>query len=344
MAELRQNMATKQWVIIATERARRPEEFADWSHSSVVAALPAHDPHCPFCVGNEEGDGMELLRIPALPAPWKVRVVKNRFPALDQHGERLRHFDGVYRSISGVGYHEVVVETPQHNVSPAQLGTEEMALVFDAFQARGMVMATDERIEHVIYFKNHGPRAGTSLLHPHSQIIGLPMVPYDVRARDEEARRYFDDTGACVYCVMLQHELQDGGRVIAENEDYVAFLPYAALSPFHIWILPREHQSSFLTVSPVSLRRLAALLCDLLGRLHGGLNDPDYNVVLRSAPVKAWCADHLHWYVSLIPRVTQTAGFELGSGMYINTALPEHSAAFLRSLRSSHSPEVYPIG
>ncbi|MFZ2488295.1 MAG: galactose-1-phosphate uridylyltransferase [Anaerolineae bacterium] len=331
MSELRQNMATKQWVIIATERARRPEEFADWSQSPGDTALLPYDPHCPFCVGNEEGPDMELLRLPESD-PWQVRVVKNRYPALDQHGARVREFDGIHRSISGVGYHEVVIESPLHNTAAALMSAEELELVLLAFQMRGAMMAQDDRIEHVIYFKNHGPRAGTSLVHPHSQIIGLPMVPYDVRERDEEARRYFDDTGSCVYCAMLQDELQDRRRVIVENDDFVAFLPYAALSPFHIWILPRQHHASFLTASFTALHKLAEIVRTLLRRLYIGLNDPDYNIVIRSAPVKAWCADHLHWYVSLIPRVTQTAGFELGSGMYINTALPEDSAAFLRSV------------
>ena len=332
MSELRQNMATKQWVIIATERARRPEEFVDWSQRPVHEALPAYDAHCPFCVGNEEGPEMETLRLPRDSEQWQVRVVRNKFPALSQEGDRLREFDGVHRSISGVGYHEVVIEAPQHNTTPALIDADRLSQVLIAFQMRGVVMSLDDRIEHVIYFKNHGVRAGTSLLHPHSQIIALPVVPYDVRARDEEARRYFDDTGCCVYCAMLEDELRDQRRVIAENEDYVAFLPYAALSPFHVWIVPREHHSSFLMVSPVSLHRLADVVGDVLRRMYYGLNDPDYNIVIRTAPVKAWYADHLHWYVSLIPRVSQTAGFELGSGMYINTALPEDSAAFLRSL------------
>jgi UDPglucose--hexose-1-phosphate uridylyltransferase len=332
MPEIRQNMATKQWVIISTERARRPEDFVDRSRPPSNEVLPEHDPDCPFCVGNEEGPDMEVLRLPEGDGPWQVRVVKNKYPALRLEGDRERSFDGVHRQISGVGYHEVVVESPLHNASPALLPAEDIGLFLSAFQMRGVVMAMDDRIEHVIYFKNHGPRAGTSLVHPHSQIIGLPVVPYDVRARDEEARRYFDDTGQCVYCDMLAHEIQDRRRVIAENDDYVAFVPYAALSPLHVWILPREHHSSYLMVSPVSIGMLAEISRDILQRLYHGLNDPDYNIVLRSAPVKAWYADHLHWYVSLIPRVTQSAGFELGSGMYINTALPEESAAFLRSV------------
>ena len=332
MAEIRQNLATKRWVIIATERSRRPEEFADWSQRPIMESLPERDPNCPFCPGNEEGDGMEMLRLPASDAPWQLRVVRNKFPALDLEGERQRRYDGVYRWISGVGYHEVVVESRKHNMCPALESRENLARTLTAFQMRGVVMSHDPRIEHIIYFKNHGPRAGTSLIHPHCQIIGLPMVPYEVRSRNEEARRFFDDTGRCVYCTMLQDEVREGSRIVAENPQYVAFLPYAALSPFHIWLLPREHQSNFLVVSERGLEGLADIVRTVLRKLYYGLNDPDYNVVLKTAPVKEWHSEYLHWYVTIIPRVTQTAGFELGSGMFINTALPEDSAAFLRSI------------
>ncbi|MEA3334459.1 MAG: galactose-1-phosphate uridylyltransferase [Chloroflexota bacterium] len=334
MSEIRQNMATKQWVIIASERAKRPEDFADWSRSRPMADVPVYDPECPFCPGNEEGPEMEVLRLPEGESDWQLRVVKNKYPALNLDGQRVRQFDGVHRRISGVGYHEVVIETREHNTSLATQTIEEVSRTFQAFQMRGKEIALDDRIEHIIYFRNHGPHAGTSLVHPHSQIIGLPVVPFNVRSRMEEAQRYFDDTGICVYCAMLKDEVKSGQRVVVENEDYVAFLPYAALSPFHIWILPKEHQFSYLMVSPRAIDTLAEITRDVLGRLYVGLNDPDYNIVLRSAPAKVWYADYLHWYLSLIPRVTQSAGFELGSGMFINTALPEDSAEFLRSVKT----------
>lgn len=333
MSEIRQNMATKEWVIIATERARRPEEFADWSQRNPDAETSVYDAGCPFCPGNEEGPDVEVLRLPES-GPWKLRVVKNKYAALSLEGERLRQFDGVHRLISGVGYHEVVIESRQHNTSPALAPGEDLVRTFHSFQMRGIAMTQDQRIEHIIYFKNHGPRAGTSLQHPHSQIIGMPVVPFTVRNRTEEARRFFDDTGDCVYCTMLKDELASGERVVTENDDFVAFLPYAASSPFHTWILPREHQSTFLTVSRKCLQSLAEMLQDLLRKLYFGLNDPDYNFILRSAPVKEWHSDYLHWYVTIVPRVTQSAGFELGSGMFINTALPEESARFLRAIEA----------
>lgn len=331
MAEIRQNMATKEWVIIATERAKRPEEFVDRLRRPELEDLPPWDADCPFCAGNEEGAEMEVLRMPAV-GDWKLRVVKNKYPALDRDGDWSRSFDGVHRVIAGVGYHEIVVETPEHNAYLAAQPEADIERTLHAFQLRGIAMAQDDRVEHVIYFKNHGLRAGTSLLHPHSQIIGLPVVPYNVRSRIEEGRRYFDDTGSCVYCAMLEDELHHRERVVVENDAFVAFLPYAAFSPFHLWIMPRHHSSNFLPVADGELQELAAILKQVLSKLFHGLNDPDYNFMLRSAPLKDWHADYTHWYMTIVPRVTQTAGFELGTGMFINTALPEESAAFLRSV------------
>jgi UDPglucose--hexose-1-phosphate uridylyltransferase len=325
--ELRQNMATKEWVVIATERAKRPEQFVVES-GELTEERPQWDAKCPFCPGNEE-PSLEIERIPA-EGPWQVRVIRNKFAALDRDGERTRSFDGVNRRMSGVGYHEVLVESPLHNTCPGLEPPEVVALMMKTFQRRGRVLAKDPRIEHLIYFKNHGERAGTSLAHPHTQMIGLPMVPQDIRARTEEARRYFDDTGECVFCRMVADELKDGSRIVEETDRFAAFVPFAAPSPFHTWIVPRRHEPSFLAATEEEMDDLGRVLRRVLGRLYEGLHDPDYNYVIRSSPVDDAGQDHLHWYVTLIPRVTRTAGFELGSGMYINTALPEASAAFLR--------------
>lgn len=328
MPELRQNMATKEWVILATERARRPEDFV--LPSPEAAPLPEHDAGCPFCPGQEEPD-LEVMRMPMNGGrPWHLRVVRNKYPALEPEGERVRVFDGVHRSMTGVGYHEVVVETRRHDRGPALQSLEEVRRTLRALQLRGRGFVEDPRVEHVIYFKNHGPRAGTSLEHPHAQIIGLPVVPHQIRIRTEEARRFFDDTGRCVICQMMEDELDEGSRVVAKSETFVAFIPYAAYSPFHMWILPRRHHSSFLSAKRAELDDLGSILQDVLRRLHFGLNDPDYNYVIRSSPVHEASFDYLHWYIAVVPRVSQAAGFELGSGMFINTALPEDSAEFLR--------------
>lgn len=329
MPELRQNLATKEWVIIATERARRPEEFVAPPRPTVEAP-PAWEEHCPFCPGNEELD-LEVLRLPREGA-WQLRMVRNKYPALALEGERERQFEGIHRTINAVGYHEIVVDTPSHNRSPAQQSHAELTRVLAAFQLRGRSIAPDPRVQYLIYYKNHGLRAGTSLHHPHAQLIGLPIVPHNIRARTEEARRYFDDHGQCVFCRMLADELADEVRLVAENEQMVAFVPFAAYSPFHIWILPRRHHSNFLDTEPEELAALGALLRTVLRKFYVGLNDPDYNYVIRSAPIHDPGQEYLHWYLALVPRVSRTAGFELGSGMFINVALPEESATFLRAI------------
>jgi UDPglucose--hexose-1-phosphate uridylyltransferase len=335
MPELRQNIATKEWVIIATERAKRPEEFVQ-PHRLLTEHRPGWEAGCPFCPGNEELD-LEVMRIPEH-GPWQVRVVRNKYPALQREGERLRTFKGVNRKISGVGYHEVLIESPSHNTCPALQSTAEVSLMLEAFKIRGREIAQDTRVEQLIWFKNHGERAGTSLSHPHTQLIGLPIVPYHIRARTEEARRYFDDTGRCAMCHMLSDELKDGQRLVAKSQHFAAFVPYAALSPFHTWILPRRHESSFLNATAHELADLGELLRLVLRKLYLGLKDPDYNYVIRSAPLLDPGSEYLHWYVTIVPRVTQSAGFELGSGMFINVALPESSAAFLRAVDETSIP------
>jgi UDPglucose--hexose-1-phosphate uridylyltransferase len=329
MPELRQNVVTKEWVIIATERAKRPEEFVQPGKER-VEDRPAHVANCPFCPGNEELD-LERLRQPA-EGDWMVRVVGNRYPALREEGERVRRFESLNPSIDGVGYHEVVVESRRHNTSPATEELAEVERTLHAFQVRGRAFRADERIEQIVIFKNHGVTAGASLLHPHAQMLGLPVVPYTIRARMEEARRYFDDQGECVICRMRKEELHAGARVVVASEHFDAFVPFAAFSPFHLWIIPRRHQASFLDAASEELRDLALVLRDVLRRVYVGLNDPDYNYVIRSAPDREADSKYLHWYVAVVPRVTRSAGFEMGTGMFINTALPEESARFLRSL------------
>jgi UDPglucose--hexose-1-phosphate uridylyltransferase len=329
MSQIRQNMATKEWVIIATERARRPEEFVQ-KDKEKAEDRPFFAATCPFCPGNEELD-LEQLRIPGV-GDWRVRVVRNKYPALHEAEPRVRAIDGVHRVLSGVGYHDVIVETHLHNISPAYLPVENQALALLAFQLRGRAIAEDRRMEHLVCFKNHGPSAGTSLLHPHSQLVALPIVPYTVRKRHEEARRFYDDHGECVFCRMREEEERDAVRMIAQTELFSAFIPYAAYSPFHTWIIPRRHTASFLDTTRDEIDDLAHLVSLVLRKIHIGLNDPDFNYVIRSAPLRDRHADHLHWYMAIVPRVTQPAGFELGTGMFINTALPEDSAAFLRSI------------
>ena len=330
MSEIRQNIATKDWVIIATERAKRPRDFL--KKKKKKAKLPEYDRECPFCPGNEHRAPVETFSIRE-GGKWKVRSIPNKFPAVSDTGKLLSRGKGIIRRTSGIGMHDVIIETPLHNMTTALLDNEQVLDIIAAYRARYLEVMKDPRIELVMFFKNHGERAGTSIIHPHSQMVAIPVVPAYIRYRIEEAMRYYDDHRECVFCRMLREELKTGERVILDTRYFTVFMPYAALSPFHTWILPKRHMSLFTEISEEEMLDFASVLKTVLKKIYYGLEDADYNYVIRSMPGAAGSNRYFHWYFSIIPRVTRSAGFELGSGMFINTALPEESAKFLRKVK-----------
>lgn len=329
MPELRRNIATGEWVVLATERAKRPEEFS--RRAAVTTDLPARISDCPFCPGNESmtpptlaqtGDGNN----------WRVRVVNNAYGAFSAAGNLSPRGNEYLRSMDAVGHHEVVIQSPAHNIPEPLLDPEQMREVVLTYRDRHQFMERDPRVELVIPFKNHGPMAGTSLMHPHAQIAGIPIVPTHLIHRSEEPLHYYREQRSCVFCMMLAEELKAGERIVGENDAFAAFIPYAAATPFETWIMPREHRASFGAIGGGEPPLFADLLRSVLRRLYHGLQNPDYNYMIRSAPREQRDAPFLHWYAKIIPRLTNVAGFEMGTGMFINTARPEDSAAFLRNV------------
>jgi UDPglucose--hexose-1-phosphate uridylyltransferase len=328
MPELRQNIATGEWVVIATERAKRPEEFASRQEKK---PLPERKDECPFCPGNESMTPPPVFARPA-EGPWELRVIPNKFAALAPDIPFERETDGFFRKATGYGFHQVIIENARHNVPLPLLPQDRFDWVVEAYHRCYATLAANPRVEFVIPFKNHGESAGTSLEHPHSQIIALPIFPGQVRNRMEEAIRFYDSEGMCVFCRMLEMERRAGLRIVAENEAFTAFIPFAALSPFHLWIFPLRHEASFHEITDAEKAALGSLLRLVLRKVYLGLRDPDYNLMIRSGPVDAPALKYFHWYISIVPRLAKAAGFELGSGMYINTSLPEESARFLRGV------------
>ena len=328
MSELRLNLITREWVIIASERARRPDDFKQKKHR---VNIPEFIESCPFCPGNENRTPDELMRI-SDSRGWKIRVTPNKFPALSSKQARKRMNEGNRHLLTGYGQHEVVIESPLHNTSIALMLPEEISDIVRTYRTRFDELYKDPGIEHVIIFKNHGERAGTSLAHPHSQIIATPVTPFLVRNRIEEGIRYFDNTGECLICATLHDELSDGRRIILDTEHFVTFIPYAALSPFHVWIFPKRHCATFSTITNEEINDFSLNLKTILLKLYEGLEDPDFNFSIHSQNPKECTSEYFHWYLSIVPRVIQTAGFELGSGIYINSAIPEKSAEFLRNI------------
>lgn len=336
MPELRQNRFTKEWVIIASERARRPEELKSKKERP---PLPAYSPRCPFCPGNEDQAPPAVMAHPS-EGDWRVRVVPNKYSALAREGEPVRCIERWRRRMNGVGIHDVVVETRDHSLTTAQLPPDNVADVLRCYRQRYVEMSTDPRIAHVTIFKNHGENAGTSLEHPHSQIIAAPVISSQVRYRLHEALRHYDEYGECMFCVAMEDELNERERIVVESEHFVALEPFASATPFATYIYPRRHMASFGAINEAEIGDLAKVLTTVLAKLYVGLENPDFNYTIRSAPHENAGVMYYHWYLSIIPRLTRVAGFELGSGMFINTVLPEAAAEFLRKVQVEKSVAV----
>jgi UDPglucose--hexose-1-phosphate uridylyltransferase len=329
MPELRHNVITREWVVIATERAKRPDQFVRQIEKK---PLPAFDPKCPFCPGNESMTPPQTYVVPGA-SGWRVRVTPNKFSALAYEGERRRTIQGIRRVVTGVGIHEVIVETPDHSKSTALLKDNEVETIIQAYLNRFSFASADPRVEQVTIFKNHGEAAGTSLEHPHSQLIATPVITTQLRERLSHALEHFDEYGECIFCRVLEQELEEGVRVVLETEHFVSFVQFATLTPFSMLIMPRRHMACFAQLKDAEAADLAHNLRCTLAKLHYGLGDPDFNYAIRTAPQEGTGVKYYHWYLSIIPRLTRMAGFELGSGMFINVSLPEENASYLRGIK-----------
>ena len=334
MPELRQDPATKQWVILATERAKRPHDF---SRPAVQVSVPEYKADCPFCPGNERMTPPETMAYRkggnANGSGWWVRSFPNKFSALVPEGSLSRkEEEGIFRKMDGVGQHEVIVECPQHNLCIPLMGDRQVEEIILAYRERYLALREDPRFKVIIIFKNHGPRAGTSLEHPHSQLVAMPIVPLTVRYRFEKAAGHFDDEGTCVYCDILREGFNVPTRLVLETDRFAAFHPFASRAPFETWIIPKAHNASFGSISMEEAKEFAHVLKKTLGKLYRGLNNPDYNYIIHTAPIKDEQEEYFHWHLQIIPRLVTPAGFELGTGMFINVALPEQTAAFIRDL------------
>ena len=323
---------TGRWVIISTERQKRPDDF------HFERATVAGRDQCPFCPGHEAMTPPEVLAYRAAgTAPntpgWDVRVVPNKFPALQVEGGLDREGDGMFDRMNGIGAHEVIIETPDHDKTFASMSELEIERVLSAFRERVLDLRQDRRLRYILVFKNQGATAGATLEHAHSQLIALPVVPDFVREEIEGARRHFAAKERCVFCDILRQETRDGHRLIAENADIVAVAPYAPRFPFETWLLPRRHEAHFENSPRHEYASLARMLGDILRRINRALGCPPYNLLIHTAPIVESAADFYHWHVEIIPKLTKVAGFEWATGFYLNPTAPEEAAQVLRDAR-----------
>jgi UDPglucose--hexose-1-phosphate uridylyltransferase len=328
LPDLRRDPVTGRWVIIATDRAKRPNEFIREPVKIKGGGI------CPFDRGNESKTPQEILAYrPDGTGNWTVRVVPNKFPALQIEGALDRQADGIYDRMSGVGAHEVIIETPEHTQTLATMPEKQITDVLYAFRDRLADLRNDKRLKYVLIFKNHGERAGATLEHSHSQLIALPIVPRQVVEELKGAREYYNLKDRCIYCDIVRQEAKDGERVVLETENFIVVCPYAPRFPFETWILPRKHDSAYQDSPAHLFPDLAKALRSLATRMDRVLDFPAYNLVIHSAPIHDPPTDHYHWHVEVMPKLTNQAGFEWGTGFYINPTTPEEAAKYLRDAR-----------
>jgi len=330
MPELRRDPVIGRWVIISTSRGKRPSSF------DVVPESPQGGT-CPFCPGNEDKTPPEILAYynsgrEKNKAGWWVRVIPNKFPALEIEGDLNRSGEGMYDRMNGMGAHEVIIETPNHDQQFGDMDQSKLEDVLWAFRDRIVDLAKDPRLEYILVFKNHGAAAGASLHHPHSQLIATPMVPVRVKQQASGAKKYFEYKERCVYCDIIRQESSQGIRLVAQNKDYIAFAPFASRYPFEIWVMPLRHSSDFQDIQKTEVSTLAAMMKTVLGKHSAVLDKPPFNFILHTAPLKTPKLPHSHWYIEIIPKLTKQAGFEQGTGFYINPTPPEDAAKFLRDI------------
>jgi UDPglucose--hexose-1-phosphate uridylyltransferase len=334
MPELRQDPTTKDWVVIASERSRRPEQFRrEQPATSRSAGI------CPFCPGNERLTPPTIAELSDGNA-WKVRVVANKFAAFEPDAQHHPHQRNFFNTQDAYGHHEVVIETPQHATSLGQMDIPGVREILRVYRDRHLALRGDPKVKLVLAFRNHGLSAGASLAHPHSQIIGTPIIPPGIRRKYEVAIRYFDDTEECIYCAVRDEELKDGRRLLLETRFLTVFHPFASQVPFETWIIPKRHNPSFANAEGHELDDLALSLRAVLGALYAALGNPDYNLIIHTAPVEDEHKPYFLWHVEIRPRLATPAGFELGTGVFINTAVPEETAAYFRPLVAQETEKL----
>jgi UDPglucose--hexose-1-phosphate uridylyltransferase len=329
MPELRRDPVIGRWVIISTERGKRPDDFKREKR-------PAKGGFCPFCMGNEDKTPPEVLAfrdplsLPDSPG-WKVRVVPNKFPALQIEGDLGKRADGMYDMMRGVGAHEVLIESPEHDMQLADLPGDHVESIFWALRDRCIDLNKDSRFQYILIFKNWGEDAGASLEHSHIQLIATPIIPKRAIEELDGAKFHHKLKDRCIFCDIIEQEIDMNKRIINQNENFIAIAPYASRFPFETWVLPLKHISAFEKTTAEWFVQLSDIMKTVLKRISTILDNPPFNFIIHTAPCKTPELEYYHWHIEIMPKLTRVAGFEWGSGFYINPVPPEDAAETLRN-------------
>jgi len=327
-------------VIISTERAKRPNDFK-------IVHQDAPEGHCPFCEGHEKSTPPEIyaIRKPGTKQDspgWEVRVVPSVAPKFKIEGELQRRGQGMYDVMNPIGAHEVIIESSKHLTDIYQLSEHEISNVINTSVYRIKELERDQRFKYCLLFKNHGLKAGGSgkTKHLRSQLIATPVTPTRVKEELRGTRFYYEYKDRCIFCDMIRQEIETGSRIVMETEKMVAIAPFASRFPFELWILPKTHRSDYMNIQPDEVADLSKVMKTVFAKLSKALNDPPYNYMVHTAPFRHvkrpgyWntIEEDYHWHIEVMPRITQVAGFEWGTGFYINPTPPEEAAKYLREV------------
>jgi len=326
VSELRQDVVTGDWVIIATGRAKRPEEFAEEEKETIKEDS---EKKCFFCFPEMTGQEEDVLIYQDEEGSWSLRVFHNKYPAVSRTREVKHMEEGPYFAMDGVGYHEIIV-TRDHKRQIALMEKEAVAEVIDAYQERYIDLMNKKSVKYVDIFHNHGSKAGASIPHPHSQLMAIPVISPYVQSELDGAEIYHRSNQHCVYCSMVEWEREKGKRIIFENDNFIALCPFASRVAFEVWVMPKKHSPYFERISSENKVQLAEALQKAVGKIYGALNNPDYNFYLHTAPCDGKDYPHFHWHIEILPRTSIWAGFELSTGIEVSTIQPEVAAEYLR--------------
>jgi UDPglucose--hexose-1-phosphate uridylyltransferase len=327
-------MLSRGWVIVAPNRGARPSDHVSHCGKSTLheAERPKdHDEACPFCPGNEHLIPPILFEYASDGGgAWATRIVENKYPALVPSAVTEEGDDALFPRMANRGHHEVIIEHPLHSRTLFTMSEDEVHRIIETYRRRFADLQRENEQSTIMIFRNHGRSAGTSLVHPHSQLIAMPFMPPRIGAMAAQTTDYYHREGSCLLCTMAETESIRGTRLIMETGFHRAFVPFAAEVPLEQWIVPKRHQSSFSCMEDEESRDFAIVLRESIARMHRVLGDPDYNYFIHSFPPIGTSCDGVHWYLQLRPRTTMPAGFELGAGISINPSLPERDARLLR--------------
>lgn len=328
MSQLRRDPITGRWIIVNYEKAISPEGF-----TFEKIAKSENTTKCPFCPGNEKLTPPEIVAHRNVDAPntanWTIRVVPNKFPALAAKGELDKQGLGIFDRMNGIGAHEVIVDIPDHMHDIADISDKQAEEIIWAYISRSNDLRKDQRFKYILIFRNYGKSAGASLEHPHSQLIALPIVPKRVNEELHSSHEYYNYKDRCVFCDILTQGLADKERIVGENEHFISFCPFVSRFPYEMWIMPRKHESHFDSLAKEEVKPLGLILRDSLAKLKKLLNDPPYNYIIHTSPINGHEKEFYHWHIEIMPKLQSVAGFEWGSGFYVNPVPPEVAAGNL---------------